>query len=79
MSYHKTNLGMYAGDVIADLDGYVHETIKAAKAGNWPAEYGPNGRLLRGISHDYAREVAAHNRQATKESLAALREWRRNN
>lgn len=72
MSYHKTNFGSFSGHVQADIDGYVHTSIKDVMAGNWD-EMG--GRMTR----EQAAEIAAANRKATQEAEADLAEWRQKN
>jgi len=69
MTYHKSNLGSFGGDVRADMDGYVHTSIVEVMAGHWDLA---GERMTR----DMAREIARENREATRSAERCIAEWR---
>lgn len=71
-SFRKSNYGIFGGDLRADMDGYVHTTIKAVMRGN----YDTAGERM---TRDMAREIASHNRQAVRAASRKLNEWQSHN
>ena len=71
-SFHKSNFGMFGGGFRADMDGYVHTTIRAVMT----APYDTAGERM---PRDTAREIAAHNRDAIRGANKELADWQENN
>jgi len=71
-SYHISNFGSFASpNLRPDLDGYVYLTTAAVIDGVWEA--------MVEMDEDYAAEIAAQNRAATRESEEDIAEWRARN
>ena len=71
MRFHITRLGKFASrNLKPDIDGYIYTTIKEVKKGNWDA--------MITVDTDFAREVAARNREAIRESQRDINAFRCN-
>lgn len=76
-SYHKSNLGSFAGGIVTDLDGYTHTTAEEWMSAPVDGVFTDpdTGEYDEEWHREWAEETAATCREALREAGAAIAKW----